>query len=323
MPRLPASDLFPEIALCAAWRDGALGMTLQTVEGRSVEIVHRGIWSNGFGPDFREAMVLLDGRELRTGGIEVHHRTAGWAQHGHDGDPRYDDVVLHVVHTHDGAETRCRSGAVVPVVEIGPLLPRPIDPAASVEADWSRFGGDACAPEVARAAPAALTSILVRLGDVRLAGKAALVEADLTALPPAEVLWRGIAVALGFHANQEPMLRLAETLSAHAVESALASVPAGVSGAGHRDVALGLVLGTAGFLPLSPAEAAVAGLSPAEVARVEIAWRGRGTPWHGERLPATAWTRARVRPANHPVARLVALAALVTRGMGGGGLVGT
>ncbi|MEJ7762113.1 MAG: DUF2851 family protein [Thermomicrobiales bacterium] len=320
MPRMPSSNLFPEIALCAAWRDGALGMTLRTIDGRPVEVVHRGIWSHGFGPDFREAMVVLDGRELRTGGIEVHHRTVGWAQHGHDGDPRYDDVVLHVVHTHDGAETRCYSGAVVPVVEIGPLLPRPIDPAATVGADWSRFGGDACAPDIARAAPTALTAILVRLGDVRLAEKAALVEADLTALPPAEVLWRGVAVALGFHANQGPMLRLAETLTAHAVESALASVLAGEDGSGHHEVALGLILGTAGFLPLSPAEAGLAGLEPAEVARVEAAWLGRGAPWHGDRLPATAWTRARVRPANHPVARLVALAALVTRGMGGGGL---
>ncbi len=84
----------PEIALSAAWQAQRFAGPLRTVDGRTVEVVHRGIWTHGFGPDFQDAMVLFDGRELRAGSVEVHLRTRGWAAHGHHRDPRYDDVLV-------------------------------------------------------------------------------------------------------------------------------------------------------------------------------------------------------------------------------------
>ena len=83
----------PEIALSAAWHAQRLVGPLRTVDGRTVEVVHRGTWTHGFGPDFRDALLLFDGRELRAGDVEVHLRTAAWVQHGHHLDPRYDGVV--------------------------------------------------------------------------------------------------------------------------------------------------------------------------------------------------------------------------------------
>ena len=46
----------------------------QTTTGQTVEVIHRGVWSNGFGPDFRDALLLFDGRELRAGSVEIHRR---------------------------------------------------------------------------------------------------------------------------------------------------------------------------------------------------------------------------------------------------------
>ncbi len=83
----------PEIVLSAAWHAQRFAAPLRTVDGRTLEVVHRGTWSNGFGPDFRDALLVFDGRELRAGSIEVHLRTSGWARHGHDRDARYDDVL--------------------------------------------------------------------------------------------------------------------------------------------------------------------------------------------------------------------------------------
>ncbi len=84
----------PEIALSAAWHAQRFAGPLRTVDGVTVEVVHRGTWTHGFGPDFRDALLLFDGRELRAGGVEVHLRTAAWTRHGHHLDPRYGDVSV-------------------------------------------------------------------------------------------------------------------------------------------------------------------------------------------------------------------------------------
>ena len=306
-----------EIALSAAWQAQSLSGTLRTREGRSVEVISRGTWTHGFGPDFRDAMISLDGRELRSGSVEIHLATRGWVDHGHAADPRYNDVVLHVVLEDDGSETRREDGVVVPVVAVGTLLTTPLDDTGVATVDWSRFGGAACAPDLAREHPDIARQVLFRLGDVRLAGRSARLEAQLTAEPPAQVLWAAILDGLGYQQNREPMSVLASLLPIADLEAAILAGPA----EGRHDTARALLLGAGGFLPLSPTEAGLAHLDPDAVARCEVAWDRAGGPWRSSTLPPTAWTRARVRPANHPAARLVAGADLIVNALGQGGLV--
>ena len=83
-----------ELAVSETWHAQEFDGPLRTVDGRSVEVVHRGTWTHGFGPDFRDAMLLVDGRELRTGSVEVHLRTSAWVAHQHHLDPRYTDVLV-------------------------------------------------------------------------------------------------------------------------------------------------------------------------------------------------------------------------------------
>jgi hypothetical protein len=301
-----------EISLSAAWRDQRFAVPMRTVDGRVVEIVHRGTWTHGFGPDFRDAMILLDGRELRTGSIEIHLTTGAWREHRHHLDPRYDDVILHVVLRHDGAETRRADGALVPVVELG-IDTNALSLVVTSEVDWRRVGGEVCAETLSRERPADIRSILQRLGDVRLAAKSARLEARLTAAPPGEVLYQEILDGLGFAANREPMRGVAARLPLFDLELQLGAVSADR----RLETARGLLFGVAGFLPLSPADAAFARLSPYDADAAERSWRDTGSAWHELQLPATAWTRARVRPANHPALRLSAAAVLVARARGG------
>ncbi|MGH2560690.1 MAG: DUF2851 family protein, partial [Thermomicrobiales bacterium] len=56
-----------EMAVSRAWFEGAVPASLQTVDGREIRIVHRGSWSHGLGPDFRDAMIEFDGRTLASG----------------------------------------------------------------------------------------------------------------------------------------------------------------------------------------------------------------------------------------------------------------
>lgn len=307
----PRPDI-PEIALAFAWHEGQAGHRFQTVDGRSVEVVHRGIWTHGFGPDFRDAMLVFDGRHFITGAIEIHLTTSGWSEHGHHLDERYNSVVLHLVHRHDGRETRRADGALVPVAELE------LDPALLTSVNhraltWAAVGGDVCAETMTREQPAAIREALWRLGDLRLAVKAARLEARLTALPPAEVLYQELWDGLGFSANRTPMRDVAQRLPLAAIEAALSTCREPE----RQSLTRGLLFGVAGLMPLSPADAAMARLAPRDVGEAERMWRERGTPWHGECLSPAAWTRARVRPANHPALRLAAGAALLANAQGG------
>jgi hypothetical protein len=144
-----------------------------------------------------------------------------------------------------------------------------------------------------------------QLCDIRLAAKTAQFEAALTVSPPSDVLWRGILDGLGYAMNREPMRRLADLLAVAELERLLAGAPDRLA------VARGLLFGSAGFLPLAPADAALAHLTPTDVNALEDAWARHGSSWRGLEIKPTEWNRARVRPSNHPAARLNSAAVLL------------
>src|SRR5215204_1675696 len=137
MTRPPVSEL----ALARAWATGAISSHLKTTNGLAVDVVYRGSWTHGFGPDFAGAMVAFPNGRLLTGSIEFHLVTGGWRGHGHHRDPAYDDVILHLVGSDDGAETIRSNGEAVPVAVVG--YDEAI--ATDVALDWSRVGGSSCA----------------------------------------------------------------------------------------------------------------------------------------------------------------------------------
>src|SRR3989304_5818394 len=50
----------------------------------------------GPGPDFRDAVIQTPGGTLR-GDVELHLRASDFRRHGHDRDPAYDGLALHLV----------------------------------------------------------------------------------------------------------------------------------------------------------------------------------------------------------------------------------
>lgn len=308
------SGRIPEIALSAAWNTGQIPDCLSTADGQTIQVIHRGTWTHGLGPDFADALLLFNERELRSGAVEIHLETRQWSEHGHQLDPAYNAVILHVVMRHDGSPTRRADGGLVPVaaVSLPDLSQLPI-----AMLDWDRVGGAVCAPRLARSSPATLRDILFSLGDTRLAIRSAQIEAALLEEPPAEVLWQAILGGLGYSRNQSPMRTLGEMLPLATLLDACRTQPL----QRRADAALGLLFGVAGFLPISPAEASLAALDHEHVAHLESAWKALGGPWHTEHLNASVWDRARVRPANHPLRRLHAAAALAHNVALEGGLI--
>ncbi len=87
--------LLPERLLAQLWRRSQ-GRKLRTTDGRRLSVIYPGRPAPGHGPDFRDALVELDGQQV-AGPVEVHRTPAAWAAHGHRTDPAYHDVILHVV----------------------------------------------------------------------------------------------------------------------------------------------------------------------------------------------------------------------------------
>ncbi len=280
---------------------------MQTIDGRALTVVFTGNWTHGNGPDFANAMLDFEGGGLQTGSIEIHHRTSEWVQHGHHIDPRYNDVILHVVSKHDMPDTRRVDGKLVPVavLQVSDAVLFQID--ARLPAIWSKLGGSVCAEELAGSKPQRLRDALHHMGDSRFNERVSRFEGDLTVSPPNEILLASIFDAFGYSENREPMQSLFQAVrNAEGIEAI-----AMASSTDRFGLAASMLLGLAGFLPLSPGDAHAGGITPDMQNDLERRWQSFDALRHSSTIAPTRWQRGRTRPANTPAARLMGLAALL------------
>jgi hypothetical protein len=308
-----------ETLLAQIWNAQWLAGPLRTVDGRAVRVIYRGVWTHGFGPDFAGAMIDLD-NEFISGDVEIDLAASGWYRHGHPSNPSFDNVVLHLVARTDLDEPVRRSdGARVPTVRLTDFLAGPLDSFHGVPGlrPLGAIGFDHCAPEVAATEPESLRAVWARAGDRRLDERVAAISGDLNLESPTEVLYRRLLDAMGYSGNREGMRAIAERLPFAALAPRLSAKPPdrrlGISSA--------LLLGVAGFLPLSPLDQRLADLDPDRVREIEREWGTHAASWNRDVVAPGLWRLARSRPAAHPVRRLLGMAHLL--GTSGDGLVDT
>jgi hypothetical protein len=85
---------------------------LKTEGGEDLEIIHPGQHNENAGPDFLDARLRIDGT-LWAGNVEIHIASSDWYKHGHQNDPAYDNVILHVVFNQD-KEVEAPKGSIIP-----------------------------------------------------------------------------------------------------------------------------------------------------------------------------------------------------------------
>ena len=92
---------FTEDFLSYVWKHQRFSeISLQAIKGELVSVVKPGVLNNHDGPDFLQAEIDVDGRKWH-GSVELHLKSSDWLKHGHEGDPKYKNVILHVVWEHD------------------------------------------------------------------------------------------------------------------------------------------------------------------------------------------------------------------------------
>ena len=288
-------DSPPERLLQAVWQhQRLLRDQIRTVDGQPLRVLHPGFQSLEGGPDFREASLQFGDSPPRSGDVEVDLRSSGWRAHGHDRNPAFKGVILHVVW-----ECERPAAGAPPTLALRPVLDAPPGELSlwlggeAVRGLPEEFRGQCCAPLRQLDAGQQL-ELLREAAQVRLRGKAAQLQARARHAGWEQCLWEGLFRALGYKHNLWPMQRLAELRPRW---SAPAAEP----------------------LALEARLFGMSGLLPAELTRSESDaddyLRRIWDRWWRERdafsdctLPRALWRLHGLRPANHPQRRL-ALAA--------------
>lgn len=266
---------------------------LRTVDGRPVQIIDPGRLNTDAGPDFFNAKVSIGGHTW-AGDIEIHVRASDWHRHGHDGDPAYDSVILHVVDRDDTAI--CRSnGEVIPQLQMA--CTPDFHQRYSLLVD--RADRDLpCTSAIASMEPVHIRSWIDALSFERLYEKAENINARLDRLNRNwdAAAYVTIARSLGFGVNGDPFERLAMM------------VPLGFL-AKHRDNLFTLeaiLLGQSGLL--DPVETYDPYLT-----QLKKEYEYMAHKFGLRKTEPLGWKMSRMRPANFPHRRIAMLAALINR----------
>lgn len=106
-----------ELLLHYIWRHKLLPLKiLTTTDGREVEVIDPGLHNVNAGPDFFNAKIKIGGT-LWVGNVEIHDKASDWYQHGHEKDPHYNNVVLHVCEKID-TEVQNSKGQYLPQMQL-------------------------------------------------------------------------------------------------------------------------------------------------------------------------------------------------------------
>jgi hypothetical protein len=288
----------PEALVHDLWRHQQFDDTaLTTTDDAPVEVLDPGRLNADAGPDFQNAHVRIDGMDWR-GHVELHTTSAGWFEHGHNDDPRYDSVVLHVTLHADmwtGGLLRADESPL-PEVVLYPHLDTPLR--QLLHAFRTRPDDDAlpCAPRWDQVPPATTRDWIATLARERLHAKADRLRDRSASM--AACLQERLFAGLGYAKNDEPMTTLARRLPPSTART--------VDDPRNREA---LHLGVAGLLP-SPDELLEADRETADYAMdLRDRFRRLQVGFEIPEMDRTSWTFFRLRPSNFPPLRIAQAAA--------------
>jgi len=269
---------------------------LKTLDGRRVRVLHPGFWNHEAGPDFRGAIVQFACEPPRSGDVEIDLHPAGWRGHGHDRNPAYQIVVLHVVWEADSS-----AACALPTLALKSQLDSPLNELRlwlSHDSDAPGLLAGQCSAPLRDLPENILREVLQQAAHLRLQRKASEFAARARQVGWEQSLWEGLFAALGYKQNVWPMRRVAELLPLLLARE--------LKKRGATFALQARLFGVSGLLPneLTRARASADNY----LRRVWDHWWREREQFADFILPRALWRFNGLRPANHPQRRL-ALAA--------------
>ena len=305
--RETAGRYFPytERHLHALWFDDSLRpQKLKTSRGEPVAVENPGRWNLEAGPDFRGA-VLLIGREKRrvAGDAEIHIFSNDWKNHGHHTDPLYTNVRFHITWFPGTADESLFPPGTVHIS----VCDRCTTDLESIDLTAYPYSEPRASKTSALATRSAemQRSCLESAGEERLRQKTLRLAWLMQQRGEAQALYEETAAALGYKHNKGPFRRLSQRLPLESLAQ---------YGADWKTV-YAVLLGLSGLLPKQPG-ARWPQASKTELRSLWDLWWREEHKWEEvEPLTRADWNFSGLRPLNHPVRRLCALAQWIADGV--------
>lgn len=288
-------DSPPERLLQTIWLHQRLRRhELRTLDGKSVRVLHPGFASVEGGPDFRGAVVQIGDNAPSSGDVEVDLRASGWRAHGHDRNPAFQNVLLHVVWDDERVTAN-----TPPVLPLRNALDSPLGELSLwLEREPTKLLPEnlqgKCSAPLRELPQASRTELLRQAAQVRFEAKATQLQARARHVGWEQALWEGLFRALGYKHNVWAMQCLAETRERWTRTD---DTPFTLQAR---------LLGLGGLLPTEIKRAALT--ADGHLRRVWDSWWRERDEFSDCILPRAVWRFHGLRPANHPQRRL-ALAA--------------
>ena len=200
---LAEASMYCELALQEMWnaipKDRCFDLH---AGGRKLRVISRGTWNHDAGPDFLNAKIEIDGRII-SGHVEIHCKTSHWALHGHQDDPIYEQVILHVVGKND------LSPANAPKLPMIPLFVLPEDFEKTNKAQPNEKDG-LCADFFLRLSDTAIHKFVSDAGLERMRLKSQGILTDMIANGTKDALLVRLFEQIGIPGNRAQFKRLAQ-----------------------------------------------------------------------------------------------------------------
>lgn len=269
---------------------------LTTIDGEAVQIYTIGNYNTDAGPDFLNAKLLI-GEIIWYGHVELHLKSSDWNRHKHQHDEAYNNVVLHVVWTHD-QEVQSASGQTLPVLELHQRInPDLLQKCHQLLKSPEKIP---CQTQINGIKKIDQLAMFELAGVARLKQKSEYILRLLDSNNGSweETTYQLLAKNFGFKINSEPFLRLAQLID-HKIL---------VKHADKKTEIEALIFGMSGFL-------ANAGDTYQRTLSKSFEYLSKKYRLESKGMLQAEWKYLRLRPGNFPSVRLAQFAGFLSKNL--------
>lgn len=291
---------------------------LYTEDGLRMEVISSGLWNLEEGPDFKDAEILLEGKGVVKGDVEIHVCSGDWVRHGHSKQKEYEGVCLHVFMWNDRKNKYIKlKNRLISQLELYNYLEYKLDKLADMIdiENYPHTGSANAGPCQKRLSTISLDDkwigyFLDYAGDERILVKAGRLGRRLSTQTFEQVLYEAIMESLGYKNNKEQFKHLGTIVSVNDIKSL---IPSDVSIKEKSRKIQALLFGMSGLLPsqLSRYTSAKDKYSLEYTNDVEQIWSVIKNDIENKPMDGELWSFRYSRPGNYPTRRIAAISRLL------------
>jgi hypothetical protein len=278
------------------WDAGHLLSPLKTVSGKALQVIYQGQYNTARGPDFHNVILNLDSDTLK-GDVEIHINGYDWISHDHHEDHHYNNVILHVV-MNAGKEQRTirEDGVAIEILELKGQISEEIQMLLE-STDINRETHESTYCDLLSAVDNdTLIATLSLYGMQRFRNKVRRFNSMLLLNSFDQVFYEGVMEALGYDKNKQNMLLLAQSIPINKIKEWV--------GQGMTVIELVSVFCcSSGLLPRSMK------MIPENLSAL-LKDTYESQRFFSQRIDLD-WQMFRIRPASHPIFRLISFANII------------